>query len=137
LIYLQSSNCNKKFNINKIQFVAETRVDDLCYVIGFKLKKYHFCEEISYLEQGATTSQNILKYHILWFLFLLTSHLHEEKHSQEYKFNWMLFIIQHEKSTRKIRMKNAFTFFPTHWIVILALQNSVGGLVIPVAALLG
>jgi len=34
-------------------------------LVGLKLKKYHFCEEISDLEQGGTTFPNILKYHIL------------------------------------------------------------------------
>jgi len=34
-------------------------------LVGFKLRKYHFCEEISDLKQGETTSQNTLKKHVL------------------------------------------------------------------------
>jgi len=30
-------------------------------LVGLKLKKYHFSEEISDLEQGATSSQNTLR----------------------------------------------------------------------------
>jgi len=30
-------------------------------LVGLKLKKYHFCEEISDLKQGETTFQNTLK----------------------------------------------------------------------------
>jgi len=50
-------------------------------LVGLKLKKYHFCEEISDLEQGETTFQNTLKitYFVIRF-FLQTTHLREEKH---------------------------------------------------------
>jgi len=30
-------------------------------LVGFKLRKYHFCEEVLDLEQGETTFQNTLK----------------------------------------------------------------------------
>jgi len=30
-------------------------------LVGLKLKKYHFCEEISDSEEGETTSQNTLE----------------------------------------------------------------------------
>jgi len=39
-------------------------------LVGLKLKKYDFCGEISDLEQGATTSQNTLKWHILPSVFI-------------------------------------------------------------------
>jgi len=50
-------------------------------LFGLKLKKNHFFEEISNLEEGETTFQNTLKiaYFVIWF-FSLTSHLCEEKH---------------------------------------------------------
>jgi len=71
-------------------------------LVGFKLRKYHFYEEISDLKQGETTFQNILKisYFVIHF-FKLTSQLCEEKQWKEYKFNEILFITQHERATRK------------------------------------
>jgi len=40
-------------------------------LVGLKLKKHHFCKEISDLEQGQTTSQNTLKiaYFVIHFLY--------------------------------------------------------------------
>jgi len=42
-------------------------------LVGLKLKKYYFCEEISDLEQGETTSPNTLKiaYFVVRFLYKL------------------------------------------------------------------
>jgi len=42
----------------------------LISLVGLKLKKYHFSEEISDLEQGATTFQNTLKIaHLVFRLY--------------------------------------------------------------------
>jgi len=66
--------------------------------LGSNSKKYHFCEEISDLKQGATTFQNIQNSKFCDPLFLLTFHLHAEQHWQELQ-------TQHEKLRRKMRIK--------------------------------
>jgi len=48
-------------------------------LIGLKLKKYNFCEEISGLEQGETTFQNTLKiaYFAIRFFYKLSIYVTE------------------------------------------------------------
>jgi len=43
------------------------------FLVGLRLKKYYFCEEISDLEQGETTSPNSLKiaYFVVRFFYEL------------------------------------------------------------------